>query len=345
MSDITKTLTLAQVLANEWRNDEILPLLKQLEQDIWNSEEKTFIEWVDDYFSHFKERLSGKVWMEVIPTWFRDIDKRIYWAAKWEIMTICASTWWWKTTLWLNIALNMVENHNVWYISLEMTKEDIIDKIISRECNVWHSRLIENKFDEYTLSNIRQYWSKAKEKAEKMVMAFNCFNLSDIVSVIDEMIAKWCEAIFVDWIWMINAPWASRPEKINTIMCTLKDIASTNKICIIAMQQLNRQIYSNTREDPNPGDVADGSAVEKISSPLLIMRRSKDAEKDETIVSMFKRRRMNSEEVERCRSMEKKLSIPYMKLFTNVKLKNDLWHCQFLDSEEEFITSDDSYSF
>lgn len=345
MPDINNTLNFIQALANEWRNDEIIPYLKMLEQDLDTWEKKSFIEDVSDYFEHFKDRLAWNIGMEVIPTWFNNIDKRIYWAAKWEIMTICASTWWWKTTFGLNIALNMLEEHNVGFISLEMTKEDIIDKIMSRECNIRHSCLIENKFNDYAINNIKAYWAKAKEKADKLVMAFNCFNLEDVVNTIEEMVDRWCEAIFVDWIWMINAPGSSRPEKINTIMCTLKEVATKYKICIIAMQQLNRQIYSMTREDPNPGDVADGSAVEKISSPLLIMRRSKDSQKDETIVSMFKRRRMNSVEVERCKEMEDKLGIPAMKLFTNVKLKNDLWHCQFVDSAEEFITKDDSYTF
>ena len=53
-------------------------------------------------------------------------------------------------------------------------------------------------------------------------------------------------------------------------MATLKELATTRNIAIVAMQQLNRQMDGTNRE-PYMYDIADGSAIEKISSPVLIM--------------------------------------------------------------------------
>ena len=54
------------------------------------------------------------------------------------------------------------------------------------------------------------------------------------------------------------------------IMTALKQVAINRNIAIIAMQQLNRQMDGTNRE-PFMYDIADGSAIEKISSPVLIM--------------------------------------------------------------------------
>lgn len=74
---------------------------------------------------------------------------------------------------------------------------------------------------------------------------------------------------------MIEAPGNSQPEKMRVIMSTLKELAITKNIAIIAMQQLNRQMDGAMRE-PRMYDIADGSAIEKISSPVLIMWRSEE---------------------------------------------------------------------
>ena len=56
-----------------------------------------------------------------------------------------------------------------------------------------------------------------------------------------------------------------------TVMTSLKDLATSRNIAIVAMQQLNRQIDSIARDAPELSDIADSSAIEHISSPVLIL--------------------------------------------------------------------------
>lgn len=334
MTDIKNTILLLQQLNSEWVwNDELLPIAKQIVEDLSLESGENYIEDAGDYFEKLGRRAKWEIKMEVIPTGFKDIDNRLYWAAIGEIMTICARTWVGKTTLWLNIALNMLEEHKVWFISLEMTKEDILDRIISRECNIWLGTLTENYFRDWDLENLKKYWAKAKEKIDKLVMAYNCFAIDDVVATIETMANEWCEAVFVDWLWMIDAPWGSRPEKMNLIMQKLKAVAIWKHIAIITMQQLNRQMDSIARDEPELYDIADGSAVEKISSPVLILWKNKDEKTDETFVSLFKTRRMSHDLKERCVQMAKEQDKKRQDLFFKIKLKDDLWHCSFRDYE------------
>jgi hypothetical protein len=55
---------------------------------------------------------------------------------------------------------------------------------------------------------------------------------------------------------MIEAPGNSQPDKMRTVMSKLKQVALTNNIAIVAMQQLNRQMDGSPRE-PKMYDIAD----------------------------------------------------------------------------------------
>ena len=91
---------------------------------------------------------------------------------------------------------------------------------------------------------------------------------------------------------MIEAPGTSKPDQMRNIMTALKQVAINRNIAIIAMQQLNRQMDGTNRE-PFMYDIADGSAIEKISSPVLIMWKYEEGITD---ISIYKARRLNSDE-------------------------------------------------
>lgn len=324
MSETTNYAELILALAKEWRNEEILPILKQLEEWLGTQEEKQLILETSNYLSELKERIAGKTNDTIIPTGFKDIDDRIFGAVKWNIMTICARTGWWKTTLWLNIALNMIKEHKVGFISLEMTEQEIWDKIVSRLWHVRHSALTINKFMDRELDNIKKHGKEIKYAIDNLVRAYDCYDIESLSETITEMAKRWCEVVFVDWIGMIEAPGVSKPEQVRTIMTRLKQLAITNNIAIVTMQQLNRQMDWQNRQ-PYMYDIADGSAIEKISSPVLIMWRAED--EYTTDISIFKARRLNADNFQ-----DENWRIDWEKA-VNLKLKDDLSYSWFLDEK------------
>lgn len=116
-------------------------------------------------------------------------------------------------------------------------------------------------------------------------------------------------------------------------MQRLKAVAIDKHIAIITMQQLNRQMDSIARDEPELYDIADGSAVEKISSPVLILWKNKEEKTDETFVSLFKTRRMSHALKEQCVQMAKEQDKKWQDFFYKIKLKDDLGHCSFRDYE------------
>lgn len=326
MSDVQNMWELIAELIKEKRYTEIAPLLPEFQKLVQPEEEKQLIQETSNYLEELKERIAWKVNDSIIPTGFKDIDDRIFWAVKWNIMTICARTGWGKTTLGLNIALNMLKGHKVGFISLEMTEEEICDKIVSRIAKVRHSSLTINKFKDREIQWIKDRANDIKYAIDNLVRAYDCYNIESLSEAIEQMTERWCEIIFVDWLWMIEAPGNSQPEKMRVIMSTLKELAITKNIAIIAMQQLNRQMDGAMRE-PRMYDIADGSAIEKISSPVLIMWR---AEEWYTDISLYKTRRLNADKF-----MGQNWIIDW-DTATTLRLKDDLGFSWFKDYEQPF---------
>ena len=325
MPDIKKLWELAYALIQEERYDELPMILDAMKKEMATQEKKEIIMETSTYLQDLKERVAWNVKQSIIPTWFKDIDDRIFGAVKWNIMTICARTGWGKTTLWLNIALNMLKEHKVWFISLEMTEEEIWDKIVSRLGRVRHSALTINRFKDREIEWMKMKADEIKYAIENLMRAYDCYNIETLSQAIEEMADRWCEVIFVDRLWMIEAPGNSQPERIRYIMTKLKELAITRNIAIVAMQQLNRQMDGTSRE-PYMYDIADGSAIEKISSPVLIMRKC-----DEwyTEISLYKTRRLNADKY-----IDPKTWIIDRDKATTLRLKDDLWFSWFKNFEE-----------
>ncbi len=326
MTDAQNMWELIAELIKEKRYEEIAPLLPQFQKLIQPEEEKQLIQETSNYLQDLKERIAWKINDSIIPTGFKDIDDRIFGAVKWNIMTICARTGWGKTTLGLNIALNMLKGHKVGFISLEMTEEEICDKIVSRIAKVRHSSLTINKFKDREIQWIKDRANEIKFAIENLVRAYDCYNIESLSEAIEQMTERGCEIIFVDWLWMIEAPGVSKPDQIRVIMAKLKQLAITKNIAIIAMQQLNRQMDGAMRE-PRMYDIADGSAIEKISSPVLIMWR---AEEWYTDISLYKTRRLNADKF-----MNANWIIDW-DAATTLRLKDDLGFSWFKDDEQPF---------
>ena len=332
MNNIQNTVLLLQQYVAEGRdNNELLPIAKQIVEDLWAEDiEWNFIQDIWDFFHRLKWRINGTEKMDVVPTGFKDIDARVYWVAKWNIMTIAARTGWWKTTLWLNMAVNMTSNYKVWFISLEMTKDEILDKIVSQVCRVKLSSLTINRFSPTDIQNIKDKWWEAVEIANKITFAFDCFHIDEITSVMEQMAELWIDVIFIDWLWLIEARGQSKPEQMREIMSKIKQTALSKNIAVVAMQQLWRQVDGDDPKWPFMRDIADGSAIEKVSSPVLIMWRSWEEDKT-TDIRLFKMRRLNSDLLDKFYN-DKSIVDPRYD-FANLKLWEDLTYCQFTNHQ------------
>lgn len=312
-------ITLIDQLNQEWnREQDIINIMSEVvrrNEPTKPKTEKYDVLWM------FEKRLKWEYDDEIIPTGFHEIDKRIFGAIKWNIMTIAAKTWWWKTTLWINIATNMLLAwYKVGFISLEMTEKEMWDKILSRYWKIRLSTLTKNKYSETDIKNYQENKETIKKVIEWIKWEFNSYSIEEIQASIENMTEWWLDVVFIDWLWMIECIWQTRQEQIRRIMNMLKQIASQKNIAVVAMQQMNRMLQEDT--EPWTENIADGSAIEKISSPIIMMRHS-PSDSEHINMTLDKLRRVNDVEFawKEWRWQD----------FRTVTLKKNLSYCEYKD--------------
>lgn len=81
----------------------------------------------------------------------------------------------------------MLHQHKVGFISLEMTEEEICDKIVSRIGRVRHSALTINKFQDREIQGIKDKGNEIKYAIENLMRAYDCYNIETLAEAIEQM--------------------------------------------------------------------------------------------------------------------------------------------------------------
>ncbi len=189
-----------------------------------------------------------------------------------------------KTTLALNIALNVVlkEKVPVGFFSLEMSKEELVDRLLVGQADIdsWrlktgrlsdddYRRLTESMgvltdaplfIDDTPGSTILEMRSKARKlKAEKGL-----------------------RFLIVDYLQLASAGrrFESRVQEVSFISQGLKNLARELKIPVLALSQLSRAVEQRGSKKPQLADLRESGAIEQDADIVMFLYRESDDNED-----------------------------------------------------------------
>lgn len=182
-----------------------------------------------------------------------------------------------KTALSLNIALNILKNYKlpVLFFSLEMTKEQIMYRLLAMETNINLMRLKNGKL-------YQNDWLKLN-KIIKILSEFpffvdDTFNLSiqDIRSKIKTILFEHNELslVVIDYIQLMNNSnfkAENRVQELSKITRSLKMVAREFNLPIIGLSQLSRNIESRVNKKPILSDLRESGSLEQDSDLVLMI--------------------------------------------------------------------------
>ncbi|MGL5715910.1 MAG: DnaB-like helicase C-terminal domain-containing protein, partial [Paraclostridium sp.] len=211
-----------------------------------------------------------------------------------------------KTALLLSMMYNMskLKNIKILFFSLEMTNEEIVDRLYSIASGVALSNISKgeiNETEKFILSNLTRDIIEGKNNMCNVIIEAGTSSMSNIFSKIlleqsrlnrDERLV-----VFIDYIQKIAT--SSENDYDNTdklkIISTISEkihelVTDNNNISIICASQLNRQAESKkTNSLPQSSDLADCSSLEKDASAVLILHDYSSKSKS-TSISIVKNR-------------------------------------------------------
>ncbi len=221
-----------------------------------------------------------------VPTGFQAMDLKLSGLQPSDLIILAARPSMGKTSLALNIAMNAaVKSHKtVGIFSLEMSKEQLVDRLFASMLGVDSWKLQRGKLDDSDFQNMGPIMDELNKA--------NLFIDDSVASSLPEFRAKarrlqmehGLDLIIIDYLQLMstgNMSYAgNRVQEISEISRSLKQIGRELHVPILALSQLSRAVESRPGNIPALSDLRDSGSIEQDADVVLMMYREDYYEED-----------------------------------------------------------------
>ena len=261
-------------------------LLTELEDKLYNLTIKptpqkliSNVELLDNIFLELKKKslysdLSG------LPSGFYDLDSLTQGFQKSDLIIIAGRPSIGKTAFGLNIALNLIKEskYPVLFFSLEMSKEQIMYRILSMETSINQMKLKGGKLsqDDWTkLNKLIKIFSKFPFFIDD---TFN-LSVSDIRLKLKTILFEQngIGLIIIDYIQLMQnseLKTENRVQELSQITRSLKTLAREFNIPVIALSQLSRNVENRIDKRPVLSDLKESGSIEQDADLVILLYRN-----------------------------------------------------------------------
>ena len=212
-----------------------------------------------------------------LTTGFIDIDDKLSGLQKSDLVLLAARPSMGKTALGLNIALNssLEANANVAVFSLEMSKEQLVQRMLSSISHVDLQNIISGKLDEDEWVKIIEAMGPLSETniyiddtagISLMEMKAKCRKLK---------IESGLDLVVIDYLQLMQSdtPHESRQQEISSISRGLKALAKEMDCPVLALSQLSRAPELRSDHRPILSDLRESGAIEQDADVVMFLYR------------------------------------------------------------------------
>lgn len=216
-----------------------------------------------------------------LPSGFYDLDSLTQGFQKSDLIIIAGRPSMGKTALGLNIGLNIIKNSKlpILMFSLEMSKEQIIYRLLSMETNISQMRLRSGKMYKDDWIKLNKV-IKILSKLPFFIDDTSDLSIQDIRSKIKTLIFEQTQIglIIIDYLQLMQSSKLkveNRVQELSLITRSLKTIAREFNIPIIALSQLSRSVETRIDKRPILSDLRESGSIEQDADLVLMLYRTK----------------------------------------------------------------------
>ena len=221
-----------------------------------------------------------------IATGFQGLDAKLSGFQPSDLIILAARPSMGKTALALNIAQNAAirDGKSVGIFSLEMSKEQLVDRLFASMLGVDSWKLQKGKLEDTDFQNMGPIMDELNKA--------NMFIDDSVASSIPELRAKarrlqmehGLDLLVIDYLQLMstgNASYAgNRVQEISEISRSLKQIGRELHIPVLALSQLSRAVESRPGNIPQLSDLRDSGSIEQDADVVMMMYREDYYEED-----------------------------------------------------------------
>src|SRR3989338_1470872 len=214
-----------------------------------------------------------------VPTGFKPLDNKLSGLQKSDFVVLASRPSMGKTSFAMDIARHVSLNENipVGIFSLEMSRDQLVDRLIAAEAHVdmWKLRTGQLSPDGDEFDRIRDAMEKLS-KAPLFIDDEASINILQMRAKARRLQAeKGLGLIIVDYLQLMvpRIQSDSMVQQITEISRSLKALARELKIPVLALSQLNRAVESRPNKKPQLSDLRESGAIEQDADVVMFIYR------------------------------------------------------------------------
>lgn len=255
--DITESEIFA--LAQEQQHKDFIPLREILTKS----------------FERLEELMKHGDSIRGVPSGFKDLDKMLAGMQPSNLIVLAARPGVGKTTFAMNIAMNVALTHKmpVGFFSLEMSKEELVDRLLVGKADIDAWRL---KTGKLTDEDNKSLIEAMGELAEAPIYIDDTPGISilEMRTKARKLKAeKDLQLLVVDYLQLADAgrKFDSRVNEVSFISLGLKNLARELQIPVIALSQLSRSVEQRGTKKPQLSDLRESGAIEQDADVVMFI--------------------------------------------------------------------------
>lgn len=212
-----------------------------------------------------------------VPTGFKDLDNLLAGLQGSDLVIIAARPSMGKTSLAINMALNAARDGHfaVGVFSLEMSKEQLVDRLISSQSGIdaWKLRTGNLAADDFDLL------SDAMGKLADAAIFIDDSAFMNVMEIRTKArrlkTEKGLDVLIIDHLQLMegSSNKESRVQEMSEISRSLKALAKELDIPVIAISQLSREVEKRPRKIPQLSDLRESGSIEQDADVVMFVYR------------------------------------------------------------------------
>ena len=239
-----------------------------------------------EVFNQLEERARSKGSITGLTTGYEDLDRMTSGMQKSDLILLAARPSMGKTALALNIAMNAVKTGaSVALFSLEMSKEQYVQRIISMESMVESTKLRTGNLDDDDWSRLISIMSNISDY-KIYIDDTPSITLFEVMSKCRRLkLEKGLDFIVIDYLQLMSDTGKSdgnRQQEISNISRGLKAMARELDCPVMALSQLSRAPELRADHRPIMSDLRESGAIEQDADVVIMLYRDEYYLKEES---------------------------------------------------------------
>ncbi len=214
-----------------------------------------------------------------VPTGFSALDAKLSGMQPSDLVILAARPSMGKTSLAMNMAVNAAIKFNktVGIFSLEMSKEQLVDRLFASMLGVDSWKLQRGKLDDSDFQNMGPIMDELS-KANIFIDDSSASSMPEFRTKARRLqMEHGLDMLIIDYLQLMstnNANYAgNRVQEISEISRTIKQIARELHIPILALSQLSRAVEARPDKSPQLSDLRESGSIEQDADIVMMMYR------------------------------------------------------------------------